>query len=239
MLSTTPKSKHCPASKESSGRLLQLPFLFPASPCVGFISNELYRIWRSGLDRPSMSEDFHFLALLWITEKGVWLTEIVKQRKQALVFLHSFQGKLLGGGMNNIAQDIYVCEGLFYKLMNRIFFFQMLLCFWVTEYCSSLPRFCAWHLICYRKWIFPLIWIFCSDSLLGGHDEWRNVPGGLCLAKWMRGHRLLGTCRYCVTWCRSGCECLWEAMLGTSLTQVWKHTWTWGISYLQVEYALP
>lgn len=44
VLSTTPKSKHCPASKESSGRLLQLPFLFPASPCVGFISNELYRI---------------------------------------------------------------------------------------------------------------------------------------------------------------------------------------------------
>lgn len=126
--------------------------------------------------------------------------------------------------MNNIAQDIYVCEGLFYKLMNRIyFFFQMLLCFWVTEYCSSLPRFCPWHLICYRKWLFPLIWIFCSDSLLGGHDEWRNVPGGLCLAKWMCGHRLLGTCRYCVTWCCSGCACLWEAMLGTSLTQVWKH----------------
>lgn len=123
--------------------------------------------------------------------------------------------------MNDIAQDIYVCKGLFYKLMNRIYFFQMLLCFWVIECCSSLPRFCSWHLICYRKWIFPLIWIFCSDSLLGGHDEWRNVPGGLCLAKWMRGHRLLGTCRYCVTWCRSGCECLWEAMLGTSLTQVW------------------
>lgn len=84
--------------------------------------------------------------------------------------------------------------------MNIIYYFlPMLSCFWVIEYCSSLPRFCSWHLICYRKWIFPLIWILCSNSILGGRDEWRDVPGGLCLAKRVRGHRLLGTCRYCFT----------------------------------------
>lgn len=102
--------------------------------------------------------------------------------------------------------------------MNIIYYFlQMLFCFWVIEYCSSLPRFCSWHLICYRKWIFPLIWILRSDSLPGGHDEWRNVPGGLCLAKWMRGHRLLGTCRYCFTLCSSGMWVALESLAGNQL----------------------
>lgn len=78
----------------------------------------------------------------------------------------------------------------------------MLFCFWIIDYCSSLSRFCPWHLICYCKWIFPLPWVLCNNSLPGGYDEWRNVTGGLCLAKRMCGHHLLGTRRYCLISCR-------------------------------------
>lgn len=108
----------------------------------------------------------------------------------------------------------------------------------IIDCCSCHSRFCSWHLICYCKWVFPLLWVLRSNSLPGGRDERRNVAGGLRPAERMCGHRLLGTRRYCSLRADDGHgELPQKTSQGTSWTPESKNALGLEALYLTIRFA--